>query len=72
MLELLKQRWQGLEAAKYVEKTVLHYLDGKIHVELLLPFGEIKGIAEAQSMAEKLNRLAQEEECIADVQIHFH
>ncbi len=72
VLELLKQRWQGLEAAKYVEETVLHYLDGKIHVELLLPFGETKSIAEAQSMADKLNRLAQEEECIADVQIHFH
>ena len=72
VLDLLKQRWQGLEAAKYVEETVLHYLDGKIHVELLLPFGETKSIAEAQSMADKLNRLAQEEECIADVQIHFH
>ena len=72
VLEILKNHWQGLEAAKYVEKTVLHYLDGKIHVELLLPFGEIKDIAAAQEMAEKLNRLAQEEECIADVQIHFH
>lgn len=72
VLELLKRRWQGLEAAKYVEETVLHYLDGKIHVELLLPFGETKGISEAQLMADKLNRLAQEEECIADVQIHFH
>ncbi len=72
VLEILEKRWQGLEAAKHVEKTMLHYLDGKIHVELSLPFGEMRDIAAAQSMADKLNRLAQEEECIADVQVHFH
>ena len=72
VLEILKKRWHGLDAAKHVEKTILHYLDGKIHVELSLPFGEMRDIAAAQSMADKLNRLAQEEECIADVQIHFH
>ena len=72
VLEILEKRWQGLEAAKHIEKTVLHYLDGKIHVELLLPFGELRDIAAAQSMADELNRLAQEEKCIADVQIHFH
>ncbi|MEE8378935.1 MAG: cation diffusion facilitator family transporter [Gammaproteobacteria bacterium] len=72
VLEILKRRWQGLEATQYIEKTVLHYLDGKIHVELLLPFGELASIADAQSMADKLNRLAQEEECIADVRIHFN
>jgi cation diffusion facilitator family transporter len=72
VLEILKKRWHGLEAAKHVEKTMLHYLDGKIHVELSLPFGELRDIAAARSMADKLNRLAQEEECIADVQVHFH
>jgi len=72
VLGILQRRWQGLEATKHIEKTVLHYLDGKIHVELLLPFGELASIADAQSMADKLNRLAQEEECIADVRIYFH
>jgi cation diffusion facilitator family transporter len=72
VLKTLEKRWNGLEAAKHVEKSMLHYLDGKIHVELSLPFGEIQDIAAAQSMADKLNRLAQEEKCIADVQVHFH
>jgi len=72
VLEILEKRWQGLEAAKHVEKSMLHYLDGKIHVELSLPFGEMRDIAAAQSMADKLNRLAQEEKCIADVQVYYH
>jgi hypothetical protein len=71
ILERLKQHWQGLGVDQHLENTVLHYLDGKIHVELLLPLGEFKDAAEAKSMAEKLKRLAQEEECIAEVQVRF-
>jgi len=71
-LKLLESRWQGLDATKHLEDTMLHYLDGKIHVELLLPLGGVRDAAEAQSIADKLNRLAQEEECIADVQVRFH
>ena len=71
-LKLLKQRWQGLDAEKHLENTVLHYLDGKIHVELSLPLDEISSAAEAQAIADKLNRLALEETCIADVRVSFH
>ena len=72
MLKLLKQRWQGLDAEKHLENTVLHYLDGKIHVELSLPLGEISSAAEAQAIADELNRLVLEETCIADVRVSFH
>lgn len=72
VIKILESRWQGLDAVKHLENTVLHYLDGKIHVELLLPLGTIDSIAEAQAIADKLNRLAQEENSIADVQISFH
>ncbi|MDT8383727.1 MAG: cation diffusion facilitator family transporter [Gammaproteobacteria bacterium] len=72
VLALLQQRWQGLAAAQHLEDTMLHYLDGKIHVEVLLPIADVRDAAEAQSITEELNRLAQQEECIADVQVHFH
>lgn len=71
-LERLKLRWQGLEAANHLEDTMLHYLDGKIHVEVLLPLAGVKDAVEAQAIAVELNRRAQEEECIADVQVHFY
>jgi divalent metal cation (Fe/Co/Zn/Cd) transporter len=72
VLKILGSRWQGFDAAKHLEDTVLHYLDGKIHVELLLPLDEIQDATEAQSIADELRRLALEEESISDVQIRFY
>lgn len=72
VLKMLETRWQGLDAAKHLEDTVLHYLDGKIHVEVLLPLGEISSTSEAQAMTDKLNQLALEETCVADVKVSFH
>lgn len=70
--ESLKQLWQGIEAAKYIENTTLHYLDGKIHVEVLLPLDRMVGISEAQAIARELIREAQAEENIANVEVRFH
>jgi len=33
----LKQAWQGLTAADYIDDITLHYLDGRIRLELTLP-----------------------------------
>jgi cation diffusion facilitator family transporter len=84
VLTLLQERWAGLEAAKYIEQTVLHYLDGKIHVEVLLPLDRMGGIEQAQATAHELSRLALGEAQanhdtiaagegpIAEVQVRFH
>lgn len=72
VLERLNQCWQGVNAAKYIENTTLHYLDGKIHVEVLLPLNSVTDVAEAQTTADKLKRLAREDEYIADVEVRFH
>jgi cation diffusion facilitator family transporter len=80
VLTLLEQRWAGCEAAKYIEETVLHYLDGKIHVEVLLPLDRMGDIDQAQATAQELSRCAlgeaQDKEpgegIIAEVQVRFH
>jgi cation diffusion facilitator family transporter len=72
VLNRLQQCWQEVEMAQYIEDTVLHYLDGKIHVEVLLPLERVGGVAEAQGIAQELSRLAQAEEMIADVKVRFH
>ena len=69
---MLASRWQGLDAAQHLEDTVLHYLDGKIHVEVSLPFGEMGSATETRALINELCRLAREETVIADVQINFH
>ncbi|WP_455217375.1 cation diffusion facilitator family transporter [Kaarinaea lacus] len=72
VIELLEKRWKDVKTAQYIEETVLHYLDGKIHVEVLLPLERMGDIADSQAIAKKLKELAEEEDCIADVQVRFH
>ncbi|WP_455198341.1 cation diffusion facilitator family transporter [Kaarinaea lacus] len=72
VLKLLEKRWESVKTAQYIEETVLHYLDGKIHVEVLLPLERMGDISDSQAIAKKLKELAEEEDCIADVQVRFH
>lgn len=72
VLETLRQRWQDVDAAKYIDSTVLHYLDGKIHVEVLLPLNRMEGVSEAQATARRMIELARAEKDIANVEVRFH
>lgn len=72
VINLLHKRWENVKTAQYIDETVLHYLDGKIHVEVLLPLERMGDISDSQAIAKKLKELAEEEDCIADVQVRFH
>ena len=75
VLAQLQQRWAGIEAAQHIEKTMLHYLDGKIHVEVLLPLDRMGDIETAKVTAREMSRLAAGQpgtEPIAEVEVHFH
>ncbi len=56
VLAQLQQHWTDIEAAQYIEETTLHYLDGKIHVEVLLPLSRMADMDEAKAVARELNR----------------
>jgi len=77
ILARLQQRWASIEAARYIEEeeTVLHYLDGKIHVEVLLPLSRMTDMTAAQAAAHALRQQATEQpgmDHIADVVVRFH
>ncbi|MCF6210652.1 MAG: cation diffusion facilitator family transporter [Gammaproteobacteria bacterium] len=72
VLTLLRQRWQDIEEASNIEHVRLHYLDGKIHVEVSLPLEKMRDIAQARALAQQLVRLAEEEDNIADIQVSFY
>ncbi len=71
VLALLRHRWQDIEASD-IDHVRLHYLDGKIHVEVSLPLEKIRDIDQARTLAQQLTRLAEEEDNIADVQVSFY
>jgi len=72
VLALLQRRWQGITEALDIDHVRLHYLDGKIHVEVSLPLQKMRDIEQARTLARQLARLAEEEDSIADVQVCFH
>lgn len=74
ILEKLESAWVDVEEAKKIENTTLHYLQGKIQIELLLPLAILHN---AQLGAEKAveqrfkEALASVEE-VSQVSIHYH
>jgi len=72
VLALLRRRWQGIEEPLDTDHVRLHYLDGKIHVEVSLPLQKLRDIDQAKALARQLARLAEEEDSIADVQVSFY
>lgn len=72
VLALLRHRWQDIEEASDIDHVRLHYLDGKIHVEVSLPLEKMRDIDQARALARQLVRLAEEEDNIADVQVSFY
>ena len=74
ILEKLESAWADVEEAKKIENTTLHYLQGKIQIELLLPLAILHN---AQPDAEKAveqrfkEALVSVEE-VSQVSIHYH
>ncbi len=72
VLALLQRHWQDIEETPDTDHVRLHYLDGKIHVEVSLPLQKMRDIEQAKALARQLARLAEEEDNIADVQVSFY
>lgn len=70
VLNELNQQWSQLTEAK-IENVTLHYLSGKIHVELDLPLYALKDMSEAKSVAQKLKQASSALSYIRDVRVRF-
>jgi cation diffusion facilitator family transporter len=70
ILRRLEDRWQGLAPLPQVEKVVLHYLDGKVHVDLYLPM--MTGTAEElDARASVIREAARQAEDVGEVRVYF-
>ena len=71
VLALLQRRWEGIDEARDIEQLRLHYLDGKIHVEVSLPLQKLRDIDHAREVAAQLIQRAEGKDDIAEVQVSF-
>jgi len=72
LLERLRGAWAGLEGADEIEDVTLHYLNGKVAVEIVLPLRVARDLEHATSLAEAYRLATRELDDIRSVETHFH
>ncbi len=68
VLKKLEECWTGVALASKIERIVLHYLDGKLDVELCLPSDVDPTSDELDALRRAANRLSE----VREVSIYFH
>lgn len=70
VLSELKQQWSQFPGAM-IENVTLHYLSGKIHVDLDLPLDSLQNMSEAKLLVQKLKQAVSSLSYIRDVKVRF-
>jgi cation diffusion facilitator family transporter len=70
ILERLDRAWQGLDPATWLERIVLHYLDGRVHVDVFVHAG---GTAPAtrERLAAEIRSQAEGAQDVGRVKVYF-
>ena len=70
ILKLLNQQWHDLDLGPGIEQVMLHYLDGKIHVDVFL---KMEGLdtGTMTGLSARIRASAQRVEDIGDVTVNF-
>jgi len=63
--------WRTLEAHQAIERIALHYLAGKITVEVYLPLEVVQNLTQAQDLAQQFIELATRDHTIHAVRVYF-
>lgn len=73
LVQVLKQAWSAVPefAAIDADDIVLHYLDGEITVEAILPLSRLSNLGHAQQLQQQFQQLSCALDCIGDARLTF-
>lgn len=72
LVALLRQRWQEVIPASFIEKVILHYLGGKVSVELQLPLSLISNNPQQRDLlVTQLRQRVADMTILATVKVYF-
>ncbi len=71
VIKNLKKHWAHIETARLIEDITLHYLDGRIYVQVQLPLDRLESIQQGQELREQFTRIAKQEKAIASITVQF-
>ncbi|HKJ10043.1 MAG TPA: cation diffusion facilitator family transporter [Gammaproteobacteria bacterium] len=72
MLDRIRKRWSDIDAARRVENVTLHYLDGKVHAEVVLPLDVAAGPEQARTLSSRLVSAAKRCPEVGEVTVYYH
>ncbi|MGI9342879.1 MAG: cation diffusion facilitator family transporter [Gammaproteobacteria bacterium] len=72
VLEILSAQWSSLPTTEKIERVNLHYLDGRINVEIILPLEAAADREDARAIAAEISARAKNYEHIGTVDVLFH
>ncbi len=68
----LRERFRGIEAAAHIEHVTLHYVGGKLRVELLLPLEVLARPADGTGLTERFRQAVSGHPLIKRLDLYFH
>ena len=71
VLERLSSLWASIDSARQIRKVNLHYLDGKLHVEIFLPLSALKDSAEPDELRRAFMQASKADKDIEDISLYF-
>jgi hypothetical protein len=72
VLARLAGRFRDTPEARLIEATTLHYLNGRLAIELLLPLTAVSGIGPARALAARLRAAVGADPEIGTLDVQFH
>ncbi len=74
ILKKINSAWAGIEEAEKVENITLHYLQGKIQIELLLPLAILHNERADvdKTVEQRLKQALTDVEEISEISVHYH
>ena len=72
IVKQLNSHWMDIPEAKLIDNIVLHYLDGKIHVELTLPLEKMESQQHATAVSDQLQQACREDKNIAGIRVLYY
>lgn len=67
----LKTLWQDIAETRQIQDLTLHYLDGKINIELVLPLSLIQSGAEPEQIKSRIIQASKKLNCIGTVEVLY-
>lgn len=71
LLKSLGERWSGFEESGKIKDVTLHYLDGRMYIEVYLPLTLVTSVEKGREISARFSALAKSTEFPEDIKVHF-